>query len=440
MGITGATGIQVTTINPLNVKVGLAPYPTSNPIANNYNINPNSYYTIVTDGYGRSIVDISSVHLTSITPLTYTTSSFNDAFNVKYTYYDFYDTTQTIYFTVNSLGYSNGIVSLLLVGGGGGGSGYNDIQKLPANTGYPTGNGGASGGQVLLVDNFKLQQGATYTITIGAGGSGGAKNTSGSNGGSTTFSNYNSGSPIKIFEAGGGVGSVLYDNVTPAYGISGECIFPILNGSLLTSSGAGSACSVNGSVVTVNPPGAGYSISYGTAIAPYVNSNVPPITPGYNPGPVVWSYGNFGGSCDGSGNAGGGGGAGGAGAAGYYGVNSQYPGQGLVDNGGNGGGELFVYFTSAAYPVSSLTNPLNRGGLGGGAGGLPILNQYGSYAFPGLAGGINTGTSSNGVVLTTAGAPGTGCAGGSTPSSLSGSDAGQPGGSGRFILRFLSYT
>jgi hypothetical protein len=463
LGVTGATGIQVTQLTSTRSAVGLAPYKTvCNPIPVDvsYNINPNSYYNVGTDIYGRASVCIGGLSI-SASSETCVSGNFIDSYGVKYTYYDFSANSS---FTVNSLGNSNGIVSLLLVGGGGGGASFNSSNAFTGPSIYLASNG-ASGGEVMLVDNFQVNAGTTYTINVGDGGAGAATSVGGD------------GSPTSIavggntlFSAAGGKGSQWnYSNgVTYFDGSLGSSMYPVQNSNLLTSSGGGGICSSSGGVAPIitNPAGIGSSLSYGSAITPYVNSVVPPLTSGYNPGPVVWSYGNSGGNCDGSGNSGGGGGAGGPGTSGFWGTSTAYPtASSHVNNGGTGGQELFVYFTSSTTPVTSTIyapytlNPAPTtnlpgvigvpntgiGGIGGGANGLPIIGQSnsppqaGTQSYPGNSGGYNTGVTPTSGSATSAN-PGTGCAGASAITNIGGFTSGGNGGSGRFILRFQSYT
>ena len=68
---------------------------------------------------------------------------------------------------------------LLMCGAGGGGSG--------ASNAYPAlGSNGGAGGQIFNAP-IGVVPGTSYTITLGAGGTGGAYNTKGNNGGNTTF-------------------------------------------------------------------------------------------------------------------------------------------------------------------------------------------------------------------------------------------------------------
>jgi hypothetical protein len=425
--------MQVTTatVNSQTISViGLVPYGTEG----SFNINPNTYYNIQTDGYGRAIVNYGSgISLSNITAGTCASGNFTDPYGVKYIYYDFSANTS---FTANyTPGYSNGIVSLLFVGGGGGGAGYNntDASVNISNVSYPTGSSGASGGEVLLVDNYQITNGQTYYISIGPGGNGGSAGNPGLDGSATIlYLAANGGTPL-FTAAGGRPGQIKYTTQTAVNGSNGTSRYPIANPTLLTSSGAGSVpTTLAGAVSTVNAPGIGSNLPYGIAITPYVNSNVASFSSGYNPGPVVWSYGNSGGAADLSGNAGGGGGAGGAGTAGYYTSSGT-----IKYYGGNGGSELYVYFTSPTTPVSNITTPSNGGGIGGGAGGLPLIHTGFADASCGNPGGPNTGSSIFNNSTLTSGLPGTGCAGASN--TVFGG-VGTSGGSGRFILRFQSYT
>ena len=70
---------------------------------------------------------------------------------------------------VTSLPY---IIDYLIVGGGGGGGGG-------CGTGGGTDGGGGGSGGFLTGSSYLLKAGITYTVTIGAGGSGGAGNNSG---------------------------------------------------------------------------------------------------------------------------------------------------------------------------------------------------------------------------------------------------------------------
>lgn len=103
--------------------------------------------------------------------------------------------------TANWVSNINDTVSVLIVGGGGGG-------------GEQTAGGGGGGG-VLFIESFYINEGTSYTITVGAGGlAGNATAKSGQNGGSSTFG-------TNTVLGGGGGGSYL---ATPnPSGKSGGC-------------------------------------------------------------------------------------------------------------------------------------------------------------------------------------------------------------------------
>ena len=192
----------------------------------------------------------------------------------------------------------------------------------------------------------------------------------------------------------------------------------------MSSSGAG------GTTPNGQTPGNGYYLTYGNSITPYLNQVSTTFTPGYNPGPNVWSYANLGGAADANGNAGGAGGA----------ATTGTPAVTATNTGGNGGTELFAYFTDNALPVSSapaLSYRLGGGVGGGGAGtGTHIIST--NAGNPGTSGGLNTGSISTSPPT----APGawTGCAGASGgDSSIPLVAAAMTGANGRFILRYQIY-
>jgi hypothetical protein len=415
MGITGGTGIVATIINPLNIQVSLAAFPVPGSVDTSYNINPNTYYNVGTDGYGRTIVNYTNLTINVATGCTL--GYFTDSYGVNYSYFDFAGPGS---FTIGSIGSSNGLVSMLLVGGGGGGAAINNQENI---NGDFTGSSGAGGGEVMLIDNFKVTSNTTYTITIGTGGQGGTQDTNNGagNDGNSTILSDSLGTQLFVSAGGKGGQNSTFDETS----ISGISIYPILNSELLTSSGCGGI--TNNTIA----PGVGTSLQYGMAITPYVNQNSTSFTPGYNPGPQIWSYANSGGYADNSGNAGGGGGAGGAGSLG-----------GRIGNtlpiGGNGGPEAFIYFTSSSIPVTYVgtTRPWDTsGGIGGGSAGsgvTTILNTQGILGTP----GSNTG---NGQYPSVSPGAYTGCAGASGINTSTQYLA-SIGASGRFILRFQSYT
>lgn len=93
-----------------------------------------------------------------------------------------------------------GITKVLITacgGGGGGGGGFIG----PSNNYY--GGGGGGGAQAVLSSPLTVVPGTTYTITVGAAGTGGAFNASGTSGGATSFDSL-------LTLSGGGGGQVGY--------------------------------------------------------------------------------------------------------------------------------------------------------------------------------------------------------------------------------------
>ena len=209
---------------------------------------------------------------------------------------------------------------LLFGGGGGGGGGY--------------GGGGGAGGAVFY--DITLEPG-TYPVTIGAGGAGGADNTTRGSGG--TPSTFGPGTPVPIVANGGGSGGAGGFG-GPGPGGGGGC-------------GGGSAVPYSNSGGTANQITANPSLllAYGfNQFGSPGGSSALGISPG---GPGV----------DG---AGGGGGIGGAGGNGRY---KRTPtGISLgTDSYGGGDGLKFNGFDGPLIGVPALA-PLNGYFGGGGAG------------------------------------------------------------------------
>lgn len=146
------------------------------------------------------------------------------------------------------------VATVLLVGGGGAGGGAN------ANTNHRTG-GGGGGGQVVLA-TVPVTPGVSYTITLGAGGTG-ASAANGGKGGDSSF------------------GTLVY-----AYGGYGG---------QLNSEGSGRTVYVNGSTddsIYVSYGGAGGGVSH-TSNNPTSMSGYPePISQQLNPPFVQFTYGD----------------------------------------------------------------------------------------------------------------------------------------------------
>jgi hypothetical protein len=237
--------------------------------------------------------------------------------------------------------------------------------------------GGAGAGEVLFIDNYYLVKGTTYNIVIGNGGIGGQGGQGGHDGSSTyIFTSDNS------FNAVGGAGAV--NNNNGKNGLPG-ILPPNPTLSIGTSSGSGGG----NDTASDNSGGLGYSVTYLSGITPYVNTS-----------PNMWSYANNGGN----GNIYGGGGGGGSGGSG---------GISTIDSScGSAGLGLYInYYTNTV---------IKPGYVAGGSGSNTSIYGAGQCY-----------SSSNYVDASN----NTGSGGGSNPLTSGGS-----GGSGRLILRFLSYS
>ena len=237
------------------------------------------------------------------------------------------------------------IPELLIVGGGGAGGGNYGISS-----------GGGAGG-ILLGVNLYLARG-TYTITVGAGGTGGnnTSQTTPTSGSDSVFGPYTA--------KGGGVGT--------GYGGDGRGI----------SGGSGGGCA---SDLRNGAPIGGFNYCPGYGVSTQVNPNPQNFT----------VFGNRGGRSAGTSNTGvilcGGGG--GAGTNGYDG---QINGNLTQGNGGDGGAGY--YFTTSGASVA-------YGGGGGGSG----YNQNSNGA-----GGVGGGGTPAGTAAGAAGTANTGGGGGGT--------------------------
>jgi len=259
----------------------------------------------------------------------------------------------------------SGNIQVLVVAGGGGG-------------GMDMGGGGGGGG-VVYHSSYAVTAGSSYTVTVGAGGSGAP---AGSHAGQNRFHQFNisatqGGNSVfgPIIAVGGGYGGSSYWGYTPNYGYGGA------GGSGGGASGYSDTNIGRGGGVTAN------TVAGGTG------------------------YGNAGGGSGGQYYSGGGGGAGASGAGG----GSPNGGAGILNSilgiplywGGGGGG--------SGYSAGSSGG--GNGGIGGGGGGAPNgialpngIAYYPSYPLaynpggnagpgipgdhinsPGGDGGVNTG-------------------------------------------------
>jgi len=291
--------------------------------------------------------------------------------NIKYDYIEFKSDAK--------ISFSKDVVcDVLVVGGGGGGGGT-----------FWRGGGGGGGGQVKYLEQITFPKSTDISISIGAGGDGGAAGTStnafdGTNGSPTTIT-YNS---ITIIAEGGGGG---------AQGKGGS----IENG--LNGASGGGGCGTN---VDNNGSGGLPIISYTTSPSTYT---------GYEGGSGgTWylgggggGYGGRGGNADTNG-----------GGTGGIGINNSITGTSLGYGGGGGGGA--IKYSGNTYFGG---NASHRAGTGGGYGATVYPN---SSQFAGFDG--------NDAI------PGSGSGGGGAstqnPVSVSVGQRGGNGGSGIVIIRW----
>ena len=260
-------------------------------------------------------------------------------------------------------------VETLVVAGGGGGGAW-------------VGGGGGAGGVILKTgaDALPVTAGATYTVTVGAGGSG--AQIAGSTPTVTSYALNGSNSVFSNQTAVGGGGGASWAETSPAANTGG-------------SGGGGS-----GSTYSAGASGtAGQGNSGGSGIADMTTS-----TNNGHPGGGGGGAGQAGASASGSVAGKGGDGIstnisgtttwyGGGGGGGIHGSGPAYS-DGTVGAGGNGGGGSGAgpnrtnYGVVTAQAVTAQSGAANTGGGGGGAG-APSLNGYSS----------NGGAGGSGVVV-----------------------------------------
>jgi len=233
--------------------------------------------------------------------------------------------------------------------GAGAGAGGNDATNA-------SGAGGGASGGCLLAALLAWKAGDSFTVTLGAGGSGGIKGGAGANnGGITTVSNGTSASRDPQFPAGvkvngGNTTSTGTGGVSQAGSTGGSC--QVMTGYTLSAGGtAGSAAGGAGGNSTVvvnnwyvacggNGGGGSGAATAGAGGPPSINQVMP--TAGNTPGATPTATGNLAGGGYGGtayfgiGGAGGNGGA--AGAAPTSGYGGGGGGGGGSANGGAGGG------------------------------------------------------------------------------------------------------
>jgi hypothetical protein len=249
---------------------------------------------------------------------------------------------------------------VVISGGGGGGSGRKAGVAAQAS-----GGGGGGGGSYSFRDISAALLGATETVTVGSGGTGGASVTTNSTNGNTGVAGGNSsfGTWIQV-TGGGGAGAATSTNGPAGAGSSSRAMFQGGNGS---AGGAGAGTLTGGS--NVNISGAGGGAGGGLPAA---------ATVGFT--------GSTGGTCLGSWFSGGtanGGTIGGNGAsapnvaAGFAASGSAGGGGGSsvtgnAGNGGNGG----TYGGAGGGGGAGLDNVGNSGAGGNGAPGIVIVTTY----------------------------------------------------------------
>jgi hypothetical protein len=273
-------------------------------------------------------------------------------------------------------------VSLLLIGGGGAGG-----------SGAWAGGGGAGG--VLYDSSFSVTGGASYSTSVGAGGTAGANTlqiaTNQSFSGSDTWFNSNS----TLVAKGGGAGASY------AWGQSAGSLCRGRDG----GSGGGSTECNDGSI---NTGGATTQTILAGADA---------------------AYGNAGGSTPSANNYSGAGG-GGAGAVGSPSLAAASPGRG--GDGINNFSAWLTAIASSMSDVSGWSTATTTGYIAGGGGGASQATQVTGGFGGGGAGGVNTNSS---TINGSAGVTNTGSGGGgSTYDGNSGT--GGAGGSGLIIVRY----
>ena len=284
----------------------------------------------------------------------------------------------------NSWTVPSGVTSssiLLIAGGGAGGSGA-----------Y-TGGGGAGG--VVYDSSYALTSGNTYSLSIGAGGSGGTATLSKSTNISSSGSDSWFFSDSSLVAKGGGAGASY------SWGQSAGALCSGRNG----GSGGGSSECNDG---TVNTGG----------------SSIQTVPAGADS-----AYGFAGGSTP-SANHYSGGGGGGAGQVGTSVTAAGSPGKG--GNGTNAFSSWLTIVNSSMSDLSGWSTATSTGFIAGGGGGASQGTAGAGGSGGGGAGGTNA---SNATLNGTAGTPGTGSGGGGgTYNGNSG--IGGAGGSGLLIIRY----
>jgi hypothetical protein len=264
-----------------------------------------------------------------------------------------------------------------------------DIMVIAGGGGTTSGGGGAGGFRVI--SSQTLTTGATYTATIGGGGSGATQPNTGSNGTDSSFSGLNlstitssgggRGGSINADTAssggsGGGGGrasvgqwSTKSGNIggyTPSEGNSGGAM---LNSNPYNGGGGGGAGAAGANATTAIYPSAGAAGGVGTSA--YSSWGLA-TSSGENVGGTVYYAGGGGSGGDGGNSPGGVGGYGGGGAGAYNGVGTNGTantgggaGGGSNASGGTGGSGIVILRTAGSYTAASTTNSPTRYETGG---------------------------------------------------------------------------
>lgn len=239
--------------------------------------------------------------------------------------------------------------SLLVVAGGAGGGAAGN-----SSTAYAYGGGGGAGGYREFTD-FALVTGTNYTVTCGAGGSGGNSGAFPTAGSDSVFSNITS-------NGGGRAGQFQEPNYISQVGLTG---------------GSGGGASTSDQTGGTRNGGSATSISRLPFVELYSVQGFSGGSNAYSSGTVQSAGGGGGASASGANGSGSAGGNGGAGRTSLvdgstYAGGGGGAGQGTAGSGGSGGG--------AAGRTGNANGFAGTANTGGGGGGAPLTNNNGSYS------------------------------------------------------------
>lgn len=340
-------------------------------------VNPTTSFNWFINKYGRSHT---SLHQRENRIVIETSDAvetiFEDNEHVTYKTFSFNETGRDLHFTINNTTEKGSFVNMCLVGAGGGGA--RGVRAGSAS--------GAGAGTLVFANDYYLLNGS-YVVNIGSGGRGAMSNTNYAHGGkgfATTLSNIETSTvPIICAKGGaGGVANLQYSMGTDGF-IQTITYEPSDEVNIVTSSASGGVGTEN----EINGIGGKslYNIPFEKAINPHLGKT-----------PIIWTYGNNGGSGNSSQinntyiSSGGGGGAQ---SPGNDSTNTTYEGEGghggkgyniyfdnmdgrVVCGGSSGTGynstpsaELYGAGTSGTYfdPNPSHKNAIENSGSGGGS-------------------------------------------------------------------------